>query len=284
MLLREISSKKAKQSRILLTIIGVLSGFLCGLYGVGALLGAYIGRMTDDSKAFKGNICLVFVIENSFRIIMYSLYGIITLEALRTAAFLAPFMLVGLGAGMLGAEEKAEAALNSMMEIRQQRLDLLSGYQETNYSVEAFRYLASSLKQTEDSYLSMFIGSTSKNEHVHSFIFSPTADNVNKETSVLCFSEETGICSSTRNSNSQITISVIPRNQSVKKEPKLKENGIKYRIPVTAEIYARYKDKTYCGGIYQLPQLGKMMTFDMAKNKYVLYDSHTGSIRSIKVE
>ena len=184
----------------------------------------------------------------------------------------------------MSTEEKAEAALNSMMEIRQQRLDLLSGYQETNYSVEAFRYLASSLKQTEDSYLSMFIGSTSKNEHVHSFIFSPTADNVNKETSVLCFSEETGICSSTRNSNSQITISVIPRNQSVKKEPKLKENGIKYRIPVTAEIYARYKDKTYCGGIYQLPQLGKMMTFDMAKNKYVLYDSHTGSIRSIKVE
>lgn len=184
----------------------------------------------------------------------------------------------------MSTEEKAEAALNSMMEIRQQRLDLLSGYQETNYSVEAFRYLASSLKQTEDSYLSMFIGSTSKNEHVHSFIFSPTADNVNKETSVLCFSEETGICSSTRNSNSQISISVIPRNQSVKKEPKLKENGIKYRIPVTAEIYARYKNKTYCGGIYQLPQLGKMMTFDMAKNKYVLYDSHTGSIRSIKVE
>ncbi len=103
MLLREISSKKAKQSRILLTIIGVLSGFLCGLYGVGALLGAYIGRMTDDSKAFKGNICLVFVIENSFRIIMYSLYGIITMEALKTAAFLAPFMLVGLGAGMLSA-------------------------------------------------------------------------------------------------------------------------------------------------------------------------------------
>jgi hypothetical protein len=70
---------------------------------VGALLGAYIGRVTEDSKAFKANICLVFVIENSFRIILYSLYGIITLEAMKTALFLAPCMLAGLGAGMLSA-------------------------------------------------------------------------------------------------------------------------------------------------------------------------------------
>ncbi len=103
MLFRELSSKKAKQSRILLTVIGILSGFLCGLYGVGALLGAYIGRVTEDSKAFKANICLVFVIENSFRIILYSLYGIITLEALKMALWLAPCMLAGLGAGMLSA-------------------------------------------------------------------------------------------------------------------------------------------------------------------------------------
>jgi uncharacterized membrane protein YfcA len=103
MLFRELSSKKVKQSRILLTVIGILSGFLCGLYGVGALLGAYIGRVTEDSKAFKANICLVFVIENSFRIILYSLYGIITLEALKMALWLAPCMLAGLGAGMLSA-------------------------------------------------------------------------------------------------------------------------------------------------------------------------------------
>ena len=103
MLFREFTSKKAKKSRILLTVIGILSGFLCGLYGVGALLGAYIGRVTEDSKAFKANICLVFVIENSFRIILYSLYGIITLEALKMALWLAPCMLAGLGAGMLSA-------------------------------------------------------------------------------------------------------------------------------------------------------------------------------------
>ena len=101
MLLRELSKKKGKQSKVLLTIIGVAAGFLCGLYGVGALLGAYIGRVTEDSKAFKGNICFIFVVENTFRIILYSIYGITTLSALKNVLILMPFMIIGLSAGMI---------------------------------------------------------------------------------------------------------------------------------------------------------------------------------------
>lgn len=108
MLLRELSQKKAKNSKVLLTIIGILSGFLCGLYGVGALLGAYIGRTTDDLKSFKANICTVFIIENTFRIILYLFYGIITIESLKRALILSPFMLIGLGAGMLSAGKISE--------------------------------------------------------------------------------------------------------------------------------------------------------------------------------
>ena len=108
MLLRELSQKKAKNSKVLLTIIGILSGFLCGLYGVGALLGAYIGRTTEDLKSFKANICTVFIIENTFRIILYLFYGIITIESLKRALILSPFMLLGLGAGMLSAGKISE--------------------------------------------------------------------------------------------------------------------------------------------------------------------------------
>ncbi|SFC49064.1 sulfite exporter TauE/SafE family protein [Butyrivibrio sp. YAB3001] len=105
MFFREIAGKKKEQSKLLFTVIGVLSGFLCGIYGVGALLGAYIGRTTNDSKAFKANICTVFIIENTFRIILYSIYGIITVAALKRALLLAPFMLIGLGAGMFSAKK-----------------------------------------------------------------------------------------------------------------------------------------------------------------------------------
>lgn len=115
MLLRELSQKKTKNSKVFLTIIGILSGFLCGLYGVGALLGAYIGRTTDDLKSFKANICTVFIIENSFRIMLYLFYGIITIDSLKRALILSPFMLIGLGAGMFSAGRISEKIVKKIV-------------------------------------------------------------------------------------------------------------------------------------------------------------------------
>lgn len=100
MLLREFRPGTIKQSSIVLGVIGVLSGLLCGLYGIGALLGAYVSRVTDDSHAFKANICIVFLVENTLRIVLYTLWGIVTWEILKQAVILLPLMLVGLALGM----------------------------------------------------------------------------------------------------------------------------------------------------------------------------------------
>ena len=104
MALREIRAKKMKQSKLVLGIIGFLSGLLCGLYGIGALLGAYINRVTDDSHSFKANICVVFLAENTFRIIMYSVLGIITLQTVKQAVILIPLMVLGLSLGILSSK------------------------------------------------------------------------------------------------------------------------------------------------------------------------------------
>ena len=100
MLLREVQPKKRQQSKVLLALIGVLSGILCGLYGIGALLGAYVNRVTDNSSAFKANICVVFLVENTMRIGVYVLWGIITLDIVKQAVVLVPAMLIGLFLGM----------------------------------------------------------------------------------------------------------------------------------------------------------------------------------------
>lgn len=104
MFLRERRAKAVKQSRILLILIGIFSGVLCGLYGIGALLAAYMGRVTENSREFKANICVVFIVENTFRIIMYAYLGIINLVVVKRAVRLVPFMLVGLFAGMLSGK------------------------------------------------------------------------------------------------------------------------------------------------------------------------------------
>lgn len=100
MLLREMRPGKVKESKFVLGIIGVISGVLCGLYGIGALLGAYVSRVTDDSHSFKANICIVFMVENTFRMVVYAMTGIISATAVKQAVILIPAMLIGLFAGM----------------------------------------------------------------------------------------------------------------------------------------------------------------------------------------
>ncbi len=100
MLLREYSRQSRPSSKIVLAIIGMLAGVLCGLFGVGALLAAYVNRVTDDGSSFKANISAVFIVENTFRIVLYSGLGLLTLDTLKSAMTLMLFALIGLFAGI----------------------------------------------------------------------------------------------------------------------------------------------------------------------------------------
>lgn len=104
MLLRERRAGVAKESKAVLALIGLLSGVLCGLYGVGALLGAYISRVTKDASAFRANICVVFFVENTMRILFYSMAGLLRAGMALQAARLLPVALLGL---YLGAKSSA---------------------------------------------------------------------------------------------------------------------------------------------------------------------------------
>lgn len=102
-------------SKLVMGIIGLLSGLLCGLFGVGALLAAYVSRTTDSGDAFKANISAVFIAENTFRIILYSVMGVITLSAVKRVLVLLPFMLLGLFAGMKSSSKLDERIVRRLV-------------------------------------------------------------------------------------------------------------------------------------------------------------------------
>lgn len=104
MFCRENGIIKSKGSKIVLMIIGIASGVLCGLFGVGALLAAYVGRTTDTTDEFKANISAVFIFENTFRIVLYSILGVITLSSLKQSVLMMPFVLIGLFLGMKSSQ------------------------------------------------------------------------------------------------------------------------------------------------------------------------------------
>ncbi len=100
MLLRKTGSKRRELPKAFLVLTGIAGGLMSGLYGVGALLAAYISRVTDNSDSFKANISAVFIVDNTARIVLYSVLGLLTFDTVKTVLMLIPFALIGLYAGM----------------------------------------------------------------------------------------------------------------------------------------------------------------------------------------
>ena len=103
MMLKEYDKIHMKDSKLVLLLVGILGGLMCGLFGVGVLMAACVSRVTNISEEFKANLSAIFIIENLFRIVMYASIGVITFESLKLVVYLIPFMLAGVFAGMKSA-------------------------------------------------------------------------------------------------------------------------------------------------------------------------------------
>lgn len=97
-------------NQLVLTLIGIFSGFLCGLFGIGAFLVLYINSTTKSSAALKANICCVFIAENIFRIAAYAGLGLLNGLVLRNALLLIPGTLAGLACGLALSKKLPEKA------------------------------------------------------------------------------------------------------------------------------------------------------------------------------
>lgn len=98
---RELRGKPGRKAHpALMLMLGISAGVLCGMFGVGALLAAYLSRVTTDDMTYKGTMSVIFTVENAFRIVAYSVTGLLTTASLINAAMLLPFMGLGLFLGI----------------------------------------------------------------------------------------------------------------------------------------------------------------------------------------
>lgn len=100
---RKENKEEGIVEKVLMFVVGLISGVLCGLYGVGALLGAFVGRKTDTLSAFKANMSFIFVVENTLRLVLYVILQILNFEILKKALIMIPFMFAGLLLGMFAS-------------------------------------------------------------------------------------------------------------------------------------------------------------------------------------
>lgn len=96
---KQVITEGKKLNPAFLVIIGITSGILAGMFGISALLIAYISRTTETRGQFRANMCCVFLADNLFRFVTYWLTGILTGEVLRLALLLSPAVILGMAAG-----------------------------------------------------------------------------------------------------------------------------------------------------------------------------------------
>ena len=71
--------------------------------------------------------------------------------------------------------EKANEAAQKILEIREARFHLISGYQEVNYG-ESMEYMNDQLKELENDYLELFLGKEVKSTGIQTIYYIPEKD------------------------------------------------------------------------------------------------------------
>ena len=99
MLRRKDPGRRPPPRWAVLTLTAV-SGTVNGLFGIGVLLAAVMGRVIEDTRAFKANISAIFSAGSIAMLPVYLLTGLLTKDVFLRALSLYPAMGLGLFLGI----------------------------------------------------------------------------------------------------------------------------------------------------------------------------------------
>ena len=97
--MKKESSQDRKHNPLKLVLIGLVSGILAGIFGIGALVAVYFNKTTSNKQEFRSNTCFVFFVENIFRVTLYLGMGILNKEIFLLTAKLLPAVVMGMFLG-----------------------------------------------------------------------------------------------------------------------------------------------------------------------------------------
>jgi hypothetical protein len=185
------------------------------------------------------------------------------------------------------SEMKAREAADMVSRIRDSRFNLLTGYQETNFSKESLEYMDKQLQTMSNEYLSLFRGL--KTEKLLTFTYYIVPD-VSRQTVTVCrISKEAGISDATDTRGKELVLQVkrsenttqLPAWVGASLDPKIPV--VFYRLPEMASLSVKYGTKLYDEKYLPVAQFGKVSQLPLNKARMEFYPE-TGSVKTVYFE
>ncbi len=189
------------------------------------------------------------------------------------------------------SEQKAVEAANKISKIRENRYNLITGYQEIPYEAGAISYMHQELKNLENEYMSLFTGITIEKTISYSFTVLPEPDDSSGEMPVCIFSERSGVKDLNAaggqrvyvrfetNETNQNLISAIKAREQMATE----NHGFYYRIPATSLVTLEVNDDIVLRANLQIAQFGTVSYLPSSITAVQFYPE-TGGIKNLILE
>ena len=186
-------------------------------------------------------------------------------------------------------EQIAMAAADMITKIREEKIKLLTGFQETAFILDTYRQMYADLDQMENEYLSLFIGKRIVNTVVKTVYVTPSKDVTSQ--SIAKFSTEDGFSAGVTGSGDVITLQALSlKTTSSINEPSPSavetishENKLFYRIPETANVKVIMGSEVLLEQRETIAQYGVFMLAPLGKTKLAL-DPNTGQIIGMEMK
>lgn len=178
-------------------------------------------------------------------------------------------------------EQKARAAAEMIQKIRESRFNLISGFQEVNFS--QIDYMDKQMLKLEEEYLSLFTGIEQKSLIDHVIYYIPDQETKGFQT-IARFSEQNGVLESgNRGEPVQLVIEPAGNTRELSKPGSLGRlnNALYYRIPDKAEVSILFKGKVFQRQRVVVNQLGSIAVAPATRTRLV-FDPETGMTTSVK--
>ncbi len=186
-------------------------------------------------------------------------------------------------------ELRAREVADYILEIREKKFDLISGFQEIAYSKEALKYMYDEMNKLESDYLDLFTGLTSHDIIQYRYVIRPQKKDIENGFPLFRLSSDEGILPLTSDTGTTIGLKFAPLGATTLLEQQITQNaspnqndslGFHYRIPEYTDISLYIESEIRAHTRMLVNQFG-IVSHLPAKNLHIEFHPQTGSIKSV---